>query len=280
MSTTAVDPTNEAQARAWDGHEGALWTTHHELLDGVLGHYQPSFAQACGVHAGDQVLDLGCGTGGTTRAAAAAAGPGTALGVDLSSRMIRMARALAAGMGLPNARFLRADAQVHPFEPARYDVVMSRTGAMFFGRPEQAFGNVAAGMRSGARLTLLTWQDPERNEWFGAFAKALLGTLPTLSPHGPGPFSMSDPGTVTRLLEGAGFSDIEITGLAGPVTYGPDAAHAHALLVGLLGWMLERRPPEERTRAVQDLYATLAAHHGPGGIQFDSATWLITAHRT
>ena len=52
------------------------------------------------------------------------------------------------------------------------------------------------------------------------------------------------------------------------------------LLIGLLGWMLERRPPAERTRAAQDLYATLAAHHGPSGVQFDSATWLVTARRT
>jgi ubiquinone/menaquinone biosynthesis C-methylase UbiE len=279
MSSPEVHPTNADQARAWDGSEGASWATHHEQLDAVLGHYQPAFEVACDIHASDRVLDIGCGTGGTTRSAARSARDGTALGVDLSAQMLDVARRISADAGLRNVGFAQVDAQMHRFPPQGHDVVISRTGAMFFGRPEQAFANIARSMRPGARLTLLTWQSVAVNPWFGAFADALLGTTPTPPPHAPGPFSMSDPREVTRLLEATGFRNIDITGLTGPTTYGRDIEEAHDLLTGLLGWMLDTRSPDDRPRAAQALHDTLSAHAGPDGVQFDSATWLFTARR-
>ncbi|WP_377640795.1 class I SAM-dependent methyltransferase [Oryzobacter terrae] len=279
MSTTRVDPTNEDQARAWDGPEGAFWATHHHQLEAVLGHYQPAFAEACAIGPDDDVLDVGCGTGETSRAAAAVAVRGTVTGLDLSSAMVRVGRSLAVAHGLTNVRLLCADAQVHPFVPESHDVVMSRTGAMFFGRPRQAFTNIARAMRPGARLALLTWQPPARNAWFSAFTQALLGAVPTPSSEAPGPFSMSDRAVVEDLLDGSGFRDVHIAGLTGPVTYGRDPDHAYALLIGLLGWMLETRAPDDRAAAAEALRTTLGLHHGSRGVQFDSATWLVTATR-
>ncbi|MCY4724684.1 class I SAM-dependent methyltransferase [Nocardioides sp. STR2] len=267
------------QANAWDGDEGELWAARHEQLDAVLGHYQAAFEGASDIRRGDRVLDIGCGTGATTRAAARAAGEGSAFGVDLSSSMIDVARGLAAREGLTRATFARADAQVHPFVPKEHDAVISRTGAMFFGQPEEAFANIARSMRSGGRLTLLTWQPPAANPWFGAFASALLGVVPAPPRGAAGPFSMSDPDDVNGLLGTTGFSRIEITGLTGPTTYGRSIDEAQELLTGLLAWMLQKRPPADRPRALQALRDTLAAHAGPDGVQFDSATWLVAARR-
>src|SRR6185369_14078029 len=80
----------------------------------------------------EEILDLGCGCGESTRHAARAASSGAALGIDLSSRMIQRARERAAEEGLGNATFVQGDAQVHPFEAESFDVVISRTGGMFF----------------------------------------------------------------------------------------------------------------------------------------------------
>ena len=109
--------------------------------------------------------------------------------MDLSAHMIDVARRRAASEGLPNARFLHADAQLHPFPPGGFDVVISRTGAMFFGDPPAAFGNLARALRPGGRLALLTWQPAARNEWFGAFWTALTGRdeLPSPPPGAPRP---------------------------------------------------------------------------------------------
>ena len=66
----------------------------------------------------DRVLDIGCGTGQTTRDAARAAAGGSALGVDLSSRMLDYARRRAAEEGVTNAS-LRAGRRPDPPVPAR-----------------------------------------------------------------------------------------------------------------------------------------------------------------
>ena len=92
-----VDPANAGQARAWDGEEGAYWAGHAQRFDRAVAAYHGTFTAACGTASGERVLDIGCGAGQTTRDAAGAARPGPALGVDLSARMIELARRLAAG---------------------------------------------------------------------------------------------------------------------------------------------------------------------------------------
>jgi len=168
MTETAalhVDPANAEQARAWDGDEGAYWAGNAGRFDRAVAAYHERFLAAAVIGRADRVLDIGCGTGQTTRDAARAAADGVALGVDLSGQMIALAGRLAAGHGIANARFEQADAQIHPFPAASFDVAISRTGTMFFADPAAAFANIARALRPGGRLALLAWQGPERNEW-------------------------------------------------------------------------------------------------------------------
>ena len=65
------------------------------------------------------------------------------------------------------------DAQVHRFDPAGFDVAISRFGTMFFSDPAAAFANIAAALRPAARLVLLVWQRREDNQWALAIDAAL-----------------------------------------------------------------------------------------------------------
>src|SRR6516225_8501986 len=127
-----VDPANAEQARAWDGDEGAYWAGNAGRFDRAVAAYHERFLAAAVIGCADRVIDIGCGTGQTTRDAARAAADGRALGVDLSARMIERARRLAAEHEIANAAFEQADAQIHPFETEAFDVAISRTGTMFF----------------------------------------------------------------------------------------------------------------------------------------------------
>ena len=111
-SSVHVDPANAEQARAWDGDEGRYWATNAERFDQAVAVHHRALFERVGIGATDQVLDVGCGTGQTTRTAARAAASGSALGVDLSSQMIELARRLAVAEGIANARFQQADAQI------------------------------------------------------------------------------------------------------------------------------------------------------------------------
>jgi ubiquinone/menaquinone biosynthesis C-methylase UbiE len=141
---------NVDMAAAWDGDEGTDWARDWEHYDlGVRSHHA-RLMDAAAISRAERVLDVGCGNGQTTRDAARSAAEGSALGVDLSSGMIARAREIARHEKLTNVTFDVADAQVHPFEPAGYDVAMSRFGAMFFGDPVAAFTNIAQALRPGA----------------------------------------------------------------------------------------------------------------------------------
>ena len=84
------------------------------------------------------------------REAARAAAPGRVVGVDVSERMLERARQVTAAERLDNVRYEPGDAQVHRFDPSRFDVAISRFGVMFFADPGAAFANVAAALRPGA----------------------------------------------------------------------------------------------------------------------------------
>ena len=273
-----VDPTNHEQDRAWNGDEGSYWASRHMRFEASLARYRQAFLAAAAIRPTDRVLDVGCGTGVSTRAAARAAHDGYVLGVDLSGPMIDVARRLADEDQLTNVSFVRADAQVHPFEAGSFDAVVSHTGAMFFGRPECAFANLRRSSAPGARLVLLTWQSPSRQEWISAFTGALTGHAPPAPAFGvPGPFSLSDSDRVLRLLHTAGFGDVECRPVTEPMVYGNTVEEAHAFVLGFLGWMLEGQDERQRARSTEALRDVLATHATAEGILVGSAAWLISA---
>jgi len=281
VTALRADPANAEQARAWDGDEGAYWAEHPRRFDRAIAAYHGTLMAACGIAAGERVLDIGCGTSQATRDAAAAARPGSALGVDLCARMIDLARRLAASQDIGNARFEQADAQIYPFGAGSFDVAISRTGTMFFGDPVAAFTNIGRALRPGGRLVMLAWQGPGPNEWVRELSGALAGgrDLPAPPPDAPGPFALADPGRTRTLLASAGFADVTLDPLHRPMWFGSDPDDAHRFVLGLLGWMLDGLDGTGRERALDALTATLAAHAGPDGITFASAAWLIRAQR-
>jgi SAM-dependent methyltransferase len=274
-----VDPSNLEQAQAWDGDEGAYWAANARRFDrSVAAHHGP-FMTAAAIASADRVLDIGCGTGQTTRDAARAASAGSALGVDLSARMIDHARRQAASEGLGNATFEQADAQVYPFAAEAFTVAIGRTSAMFFGDPVAAFANIARSLPPGGRLALLTWQGPGPNEWIRELSGALAAgrALPMPPSDAPGPFALSDPDRVTQLLTAAGFTRVELHPRAEPMWFGENADDAYEFVLGLMGWMLHGLDDHGRARALDNLRGTLGAHDTGNGVEFDSATHATRA---
>ena len=285
MTTTddlTVAPGHAEQLAAWDGGEGAYWAAHAASFERSLAAYQESFMAAAGIARADHVLDIGCGTGGATLEAAGIAADGLAVGVDLSSAMLQVGRERARTEGVHNVSFEQADAQVHAFPAGSFDVAIGRTSAMFFADKVAALANVARALRPGGRLALLTWQPVHVNEWFLEIATALAAgrDRPSPPPEGPQPFSMTDPDRVRSWLVAAGFGEVEARGVTGPMWFGGDPDEASTFVLGQLDWMLDGLDEDGRSRAIDDLRARIRAHHGPGGVTFGSACWLVTALRT
>jgi len=120
---------NAAQAAEWDGPAGAHRIRHAAVFDAEARPHNERFRAATGVAPADHVLDVGCGTGQSTRDAARAAVAGRVLGIDLSAAMLGHARRVSREEGLRNIGFEQADAQVHAFPAGRFDVAISRFGS-------------------------------------------------------------------------------------------------------------------------------------------------------
>jgi len=251
--------------------------------DAELRRHNERLRAATHIGLADQVLDIGCGAGQSTRDAARAAQSGFALGVDVSEAMLERARRRTAQECLCNVSYELGDAQVHRFRPAHFDVVISRFGTMFFGDPVAAFANVARASRLGARLVMMVWQSADRNEWATAIQHSIAGgAAPAYAPGEPDPFSIGEPSRVESILGAAGFSGVGFADIQEPVYYGPDTASAYDLVCDLKMTkdLLAHREAAAAERALASLRETLAAHCTSDGVLFDSRAWIVTARRS
>ena len=276
---------NTDQAERWNsGEDLAHWLDNQARYDRMNEPFTALILDAAAFRPGAQVLDVGCGCGGTTLAAARLIAPGQGVGVDLSGPMLARARARAEAAGLGNAVFQQGDAQVHPLEPARFDTVMSRFGTMFFADPVAAFANVRSAVRPGGRLIFVCWQPLAANQWLLVPGAALAEHLPPPgfgSGDGPGMFAFADPDRVRPILAAAGWRDIEITSEPRSILVGGGGSVDDAvefLRTGSMGrMMLAGADADTVDRAVASVRAALTPYADAEGVHLDAGVWLVQA---
>jgi SAM-dependent methyltransferase len=275
------DIANTEQAEAWNGADGAHWAEHADRWNTVVGEINDELFAAAAIGERAHVLDIGCGTGQTTRLAARQAEHGYAVGVDLSAPMLGEARATATSEGIANVRFEQGDAQVHPFPGGEFDVALSRGGVMFFGDPSAAFANIGRALRPGGRLAFVCPQEMSGNEWFVIMMSAVLGDVPRPSrtPGAPGMFSLADPARIHDLLTGAGFIDVKVEPAVTTMIYGSDARDAaeFQLSTAPVQFQLRDSDPSAVDRVRERLTTALRPHEKDGAVRLSSAWWVVSA---
>jgi ubiquinone/menaquinone biosynthesis C-methylase UbiE len=277
-----LDPANGDQARDWNGEDGQYWASHHEVYELMLGVFDAALMEAADIRPEDRCLDVGCGTGLTTRALADRASRGSVIGLDISQPLLRIARETSERAGVDNVTFVQGDAQVYPFEAASFDVAVSRMGCMFFADPRVAFTNIGQALRPGGRLACTVWQRESDNGWITAI-DSVVGEPPTqetISAEGvarytPSPFSMADPALCRSLLDHAGFVDIAVDALDIPLCFGT-VTQAQAYLET---WIDEDLSSDARTEVITSLHRLLKDNLTDDGVRLPAATWLISGRR-
>jgi SAM-dependent methyltransferase len=277
----ATHVANTAMAAAWDGAEGAHWTAYADHYERAsLRHWQ-RLVDAVPIAATASAIDVGCGTGRSTRDLARIVTAGRVVGIDLSSQMLEHGRVAAAAEGLDNITFEQGDAEVHPFAPAAADLATSAFGAMFFGDPDAAFRNIRRGLRPGATLALLTWRELADNEWLHAVRDALaLGReLPEPAVGAPGPLGLADADDVRRILTESGYSDVALAAVDEPVEFGGDVDDAFAYIssMGITRGLVHDLDDDQTELALTNLRQRLDEHVTADGVLLGSSAWLVTA---
>jgi SAM-dependent methyltransferase len=279
---------NAEQFEYWNGPEGQHWADREDRFDGMLGPFVEPLLDAAGIAPDDRVLDVGCGNGATSLAAARRAATGRVVGVDISGPMLTRARGRAAGEGIDNVEFVHADAQDHDFgvDAGTFDVMISRFGVMFFADPVAAFSNLASALRPGGRVAFLCWQGLFANEWVAVPAAAIIpivGAPEAPPPDAPGPFSFADRDRVSGILADSGFTDVTFDDMHLPVVLGGGLPLDDAVAFLGEGGMGKRflGDADEPTvaRALAAVRDALVPYASSGGVRLDSAVWLVCAQR-
>jgi SAM-dependent methyltransferase len=275
---------NRDQIEYWNSDEARRWVEQQWRYDTMLEPYARELLGAAEIAAHERVLDVGCGTGTTTLAAAA--GAREALGVDISEPMIARARDRAREQGLPNARFEVADAQIAPFEVEFYDIVISRFGVMFFDDPVAAFANLRTAMRRDGRTVFVCWQNLADNEWVlvPGMAAAAHVPLPDVGePGAPGPFALGDAERLRTLLTRAGFGDVRIQPLADSILLAGGGTVDDAVdffrSTGMGRALFADAAPLDVARAIDAVREALAPYQTPEGVRLGAAAWIVDARR-
>lgn len=202
---------NQAERQRWnDPFWSEYWPKRERFTESVT----PLLLRALDLKPGERVLDIGCGGGPATSAAAAIVGSaGQAVGADISAPLVELARSRVAASRIQNASFQIRDVQQDRVDGGPFDVAMSQFGVMFFDEPKTAFANIRAHLAPDGRLGFACWQSPAKNPWH--VAPVLADVLPPLPQAAPGksstgPFVFADPDYVHGILQAAGFASIAV----------------------------------------------------------------------
>jgi SAM-dependent methyltransferase len=200
--------------RDWTGDETAAgWQKHYKPMKEQLAQVTAALIEAAAARPGMSVLDLASGTGVPALDLARKVAPsGRVTATDLSEGMLAALRANASAEGVTNVETRFADAHALPFADGQFDLVTSRFGSMFFVEIGRALGEIRRVLKSGGRIAFMVWGAATPASYFGAAAMPFMRRLAVKpDPDGPGPLRFAEPGKLARLVEAAGFKNVEET---------------------------------------------------------------------
>ncbi|WP_179401844.1 class I SAM-dependent methyltransferase [Burkholderia guangdongensis] len=275
-----IHQTENTQKALWNGSSGRAWVATQEVLDQMFRPFEDLLVDMIDAGAGYRVLDVGCGTGSTTLAAARRLGAkGHCIGVDVSAPMIARAQSRAEREG-STASFICADAQTHAFEPASFDRIMSRFGVMFFDNPVLAFATLRRAARDGAELCCIAWRSAADNPFMATAERAaapLLPNLPARRPDAPGQFSFADQCRVASILEESGWAEIDIRPIDIDCTLPEKELVNYFSRLGPVGKILQETDERTRTQVIESVRPAFDSFVHGTEVRYTAACWMVSA---
>jgi enediyne biosynthesis protein CalE5 len=283
MESRTIDAAafRDGQQQQWDKASTA-WKKYSEFIDENAKHISERLVDLAGVTAGSRVVDVAAGYGEPSLTAARVAGPeGKVVATDISAGMLAYGRERAAAEGLDNIDFVQSDAISLEFPAGSFDAAVSRWGIIFEPDGEGAAARVRSFLEPGCRMAISSWGPPDRAPFLGVPVGTVMQRLeiPPPPPGTPGPLSRPTPEAIGGLLEGGGFSDVEVEEAEVSFTFG--SAEEFTTFVKEIAppitAMMADRPQEVQDETWAAITAAVAERAGDGGsVEFKNLVLLAS----
>lgn len=271
-----------AMVSIWEGDVGRHWAAEGDRYERMDDGFGPPLFAAAALRAGERVLDVGCGFGARTFDAGERVGPGSVLGVDISTPMLAVARARAERDRARNVEFRHVDAQVDDLD-GPFDVVISQFAVMFFTDHVAGFQNLRAALRPGGRMAFLCWRDLSDQERIMVPTMAALAHVPvpdmTVETWAAAAFSLAELTVIDDVLTRSGFAEVGIVEVTVPTCQGADVDDTvdHLTRSEFGDLLFAGAEPTAVVAAQGAIAEALAPHQRYDGIYLDGSAWLVTA---
>jgi ubiquinone/menaquinone biosynthesis C-methylase UbiE len=260
---------------------GAVPPNYDRYLGSLLFYpFADDLAARLVVSPGMRVIEIACGTGiVTARLVRRLAGHGTLVATDLNEPMIAHARTRIPET--PGLEWRQADGTSLPFPDRSFDAVVCQFGLMFF--PDKAAGvrEALRVLRPGGTYLFNVWDTLDRSPVCRITHETVGGFFPTDPPQFyTVPFSLHDTATLRRLLDQAGFTDVQCVTLD-KIGESPSAADAATGLIegnAILDAIMARRPEalaDIKTAVARNIAQELGDHP----VRCPLRAHVFTAHR-
>jgi enediyne biosynthesis protein CalE5 len=189
------------------------WKKWSKLIDSGAAPVSERLVELARIGPGDRVLDIACGYGEPALTAAKRVGDeGEVVATDISAQMLSYGRERAAEAGLTNMQFVERECSSLDFQQGAFDAALSRWGIIFDPEAEATAALIRSFLKPGGRMAIASWGPPDKALMFGLTMGTLVRTIGITPPPpgSPGPLARPTREAIAGLLEGGGFSNVEV----------------------------------------------------------------------
>jgi len=188
-----------------------------EAYEAMMGRWSrqlaPLFVEFAGVCDGEKVLDVGCGTGALSATLARVTGAAKIVGIDPSNGFIEYARTQ---VDDPRVTFEVGDAQNLAYPDAAFDRCLALFAVDYIPDAPKAAIEMRRVTKTAGIVATTMWDRSRANELDSCFWDAAAAIDPNAKRSAGRQGSYGSAEALSELWNGAGLSDIEVTGVTIP----------------------------------------------------------------
>lgn len=249
------------------------------MVPSLFGSWVDDVIALAHLRPGERVLDVACGTGTATHAAANRVMPnGSVAGLDVDPGMIEVARAKPLPAEGARVTWHCENALKMPFQDGAFDVVLCLQGLQFFPERVSGLKEMRRVLGAAGRMAASVWRTIEHCKGHDALAKIL-------ERHGVDaqaarrPFSLGDAEELAGSAQEAGFRNVTVQAVTKFMRFPSPQDFVRNLAAGAPSTRhaLAKVPDAQRQQLIAEVSAELQPYVDAEGVGIPYASHLLLA---